>query len=273
MSDVGGVAGAAAVDETSGQRGSGGPNASNNNNNSLENQRLKELRAAVAATLAGENPQAIRSLAHASLRQISISTQNNPVHRAFLLGCLAPDGFLHCSVAFMPRQVTLEENANIMLLRKRQDDNGIGARLYQYAMLLYYNACRRGSGSASWSYQDPISGATVWVEQKRKNLLVTECVYARGSGDLVGWYLYSYDNVAPPPPVPVDLKSIKRAKRQREKQEKKVESACKRARQIFSRKKNGGAEAQRWYVDNLDSSLAGLVRAKLIQERVRGDGL
>lgn len=61
---------------------------------SLDPQIIKELKTAVKQVIRGENPQTIRSEPHGSLCNLTVSTQNWPVHREMLERCLAPSTFV-----------------------------------------------------------------------------------------------------------------------------------------------------------------------------------
>ena len=163
---------------------------------------IKRLVAAVEQQLSGESP-AIRSEACGRLHKVSVSSQNSPITRALLDQHLAPVPFLHAMVSFLPRRA-LQKNANIYLQRARFGSSAdvIEERVYSYAMLMFYNAVRRGPGCESWAYDKPrASGGTerALVLSVARTLFIMECVYSP-SGELVGWYLYCYDNVRPPEP-------------------------------------------------------------------------
>lgn len=236
-------------------------------NSSVEPVRVKELVGAVLELVGGGNPQEIRRRAYGSLRGMTISSQNNPVTRNVLDNQLAPRPFLHTAVSFLPR-CALEDNANVLLHRIRdyKDTTGVMRHMYAYALMLLYNARRRGPGVESWDIteQDADGNDIVVgrVEKKHRNILVIECEYG-ARGELLGWYYYSYDNVAPQAP----RKNNKRKPDQRKTKarDKAVERAVKKALRLY--KTRPVCEVTE-YIDSLDVDIKQLVIGQHYQQRI-----
>jgi hypothetical protein len=158
-------------------------------------------------------------------------------------------------VAFLPR-VCLEKGANVMYHRTRDDPTGKLSRVYAYAMMLYAaDPYRRGDGTISWVGTH--NGATVFVGGVRRNVLVIQCEYSR-SKEHVGWYIFSYNNVAPPPAASEGKRSS--AVRRREES---YSTLYEKARDALYRR--GEREMDRM-LNGAGTELAGRIRERLMAE-------
>ena len=217
--------------------------------------RLKELKSAVS-DIVNDNknpPQAIRGRVWGSLRHVAVSSQNSPVTRFFLdTKCLAPSSFVVSSMAFLPREA-LEKDANIYLHRNRANDpTGKFGRLYSYAMLLFYNAYRRGCRAASWNGTH--NGNAVSVFKAPASVMVVQTMYSRSGTDIVkGWMLYCYENMEPKAAKP----AVTKVRRPREET---FEALLEKAVSAYTKK--GPREMER-VLNAAPGELAGRVRATI----------
>lgn len=156
-------------------------------------------------------------------------------------------------MAFLPR-VCLEPGANVMYHRARDDATGKLARVYAYAMMLYAaDPYRRGDGTISWAGTH--EGLTVFVGGVRRNVLVAQCMYSR-SKEHVGWYIFSYNNVAPPPAASEGKRNIR-------KREESYQTLYEKARDALYRRSPREMDI---VLNGSGSELAGRVRERLMAE-------
>lgn len=222
----------------------------------LVSQRTKELVGAVSATVQGQDVTFdIRSKPYGTLHHIMISPpQNHPVTRQLLQDTLAPAQFVKAAVAFLPREA-LEPSANILLHRVRHDDiGGMRARVYSYAMLLFYDAARRGSEADTWKATETRPDGSTWYSTvtKRRSVMCMECVYVQGA--LKGWYIYLYENIKPPAPR-------KTHKRTRDAQAKAVKEAVAKALEIRAAQ---GVDEMHRFLQPLEVQLRGLAMNEIV---------
>lgn len=225
--------------------------------------RIKELKSAVS-DIVNDNknpPQHIRGRVWGSLRHVVVSSQNSPVDRFFLdTKCLAPSSFVVATMAFLPREA-LEKDANIYLHRNRaHDPTGKFGRLYSYAMLLFYNAYRRGNRAASW--KGTHNGNAVSVFKAPASVMVVQTVYSRTGTDTVkGWYFYCYENIEPKPDT--TSSSSAPARGGRRPREESFATLFDKAVAAYTRK--GPREMDR-VLNAAPAELAGRVRERIHQE-------
>lgn len=156
-------------------------------------------------------------------------------------------------MAFLPR-ICLEKGANVMYHRTRDDLIGKLSRVYSYAMMLYAaDPYRRGDGTISWAGTH--EGLTVFVGGVRRNVLVVQCVYSR-SKEHVGWYIFSYNNVAPPPAASEGKRNIR-------KREESYQTLYEKARDALYRRSPREMDN---ILNGSGSELAGRVRERLMAE-------
>lgn len=217
---------------------------------------VKMLKQGVASVIRGEVPQELRRMNCGSLRSLAVSTQNSPVTREFLgnepHGCLAYSSFVHSAVAFLPVQC-LANKANVLLQRNTSDPTGMYRCIYAYAMLLFMDACRRGTSCSSWVGTH--KGEAVIVQNKADVVMVMQCCYDN-NGDLKGWLIFNYGNIKPPD-APSAFKTSRRPR------EESFHTVYERAQDAL--RTRGEREMERVLAE-AGSEVAGRVRQRIMTE-------